>query len=510
MSVRVVSTPLRGTLLTEPAISGVGVSDWYVRRPSGAREWTRRGEEMRASLVCRDWLSAIAPAMSATGVAAQRLERAAESGFAVTTGQQPGLFGGPLYTWWKALSALALADHLELLTGRAIVPIFWAATDDSDFVEAASTAVALHDRAVRIGIDTPPETGSTLSEMPLGDVSEQLAQLTSASGSAPHAGILDIVRRAYSPKQTLGGAYISLLSSVLNPLGIAVIDASHNAVKAAAFPVIRDALKLATAVESALESRTAELTSAGHSVQVRQVKGRSLVFAEKDGQRNRVTTCAADTAATATDLRNLGPNVLLRPIVERSIIPTVAYVGGPAEIAYFAQISAVAEVLDTPVPLVVPRWAGMVVEPRIDRILEKHGLSIDDLRDPHAATTKMARASLPLELRSSLDNIRESIQSAADAIAAAEGSGLVPSRVVQGLRHNVARQIDRLERRYAAAVKRRGNADLTDVASARAALFPLDAVQERSLNIVPLLARHGEALIHEVMREIEPHAIALA
>lgn len=508
MSVRVISTPLEGTPLTQAGIAGKA-SDWYVARPTSGAEWKQRADEMRSALVSDDWLAALAPALDATSLAASRLERAAESGFAVTTGQQPGLFGGPLYTWWKALSALALANHLEKLAGIPVVPIFWAATDDSDFLEAADTTVALNDRSVTIALPLGASDGNALSRRPLGDVTAQLEQLTMAAGSAASARILEDVRAAYASNQTIGGAYVALLRAVLNPLGIAVIDASHKATRAAALPVLITALRRATEVDAALLNRSTELKAAGHAPQVKLVKARSLVFADKSGRRERVSVIEAGQVADSAASAELGANVLLRPIVERSIIPTVAYVGGPAEIAYFAQVSAVAAALGTPAPLVVPRWSGIVVEPRIDRILEKHKLGIAELRDPHAAETRIARASLPAELQTRIENVRESIQKTTAALATAEGADLVPSKVIEGLKGSLARRLDRLERRYSAAVKRRGNDALSDVASARASLFPRNVPQERALNVVPLLARHGDTLFSDVMREVEPHVAAL-
>ncbi|MEO5580435.1 MAG: bacillithiol biosynthesis BshC, partial [Gemmatimonadaceae bacterium] len=329
MTVRVISVPLRGKPLTQAAISGLAGSRWFVPHPAGAAEWNRRADEMRGALVDSNWMSSLAPAIGASGPAADRLLRAATSGFAVTTGQQPGLFGGPLYTWWKALSALALANDLERLTGRPVAPIFWAATDDSDFTEAAKTVVAMHGKSVTIEIARLGGEGGALAGMPLGDVRTQLDQLALAAGSAPHAGILDKVRAAYTPDHTIGSAYVQLLRAVLNPLGIAVIDASHEAVRSAAYPVLRSALRTADSIESALESRASDLAAAGHTSQVKLVKGRSLVFTETNGKRARVSLRDASAIAETAESVELGANVLLRPIVERSIIPTVAYVGGP-------------------------------------------------------------------------------------------------------------------------------------------------------------------------------------
>ena len=241
------------------------------------------------------------------------------------------------------------------------------------------------------------------------------------------------------------------------------------------------------------------------SVQVKLVKGRSLVFAANDGERGRVRIKDAATVAAGAQPGTLGPNVLLRPIVERSIIPTVAYIGGPAEVAYFAQVTAVADAMKVVRPVVVPRWSGMVIEPRVERILERYELAAEDFRDPHAVETRMARESLPADLVNRIHDLKQTIQSSVADLSAAPGADIVAPAVVEGLKRNVAHRIDRLERRYMAAVKRNGNEALRELSIARGALFPDGEPQERALNFIPLLARYGDEIISSAMSEITAH-----
>jgi bacillithiol biosynthesis cysteine-adding enzyme BshC len=505
MSLRVISTPIIGSSVARLAIDNAD-SPWYVRRPGSADEWKRRAGLIRDELISSDWLEAIAPAINATGLAADRLERARSSGIAITTGQQPGLFGGPLYTWWKALSARSLADRMERMTGIATVPIFWAATDDSDFAEASYTVISTADGAERLEMQSDAPDGTPMAEVPLGDIGDLIAKLERAAGSAANPGIHEIVKAAYRPGTTVGSAYVAMLREVLEPLGIPVLDASHPAVRKAAFPLLRKALDRATQIEEALTVRSRDLKLAGHSSQVKLVNGRTLVFGDYEGRRDRVRMRDVEETLQSATPGSLGPNVLLRPIVERSIIPTVAYVGGGAEVAYFAQTTAVAEALDVQAPLVLPRWSGIIVEPRIEKILERHRLSVDDFRDPHAVETRIARESLPSSLRQSLETLKGSFDDSVKAIRGAEGSDMVPSSVIDGLTRALNSRVERLERRYAASVKRRGNAALRDVAAARGALYPFGTPQERALNIVPLLARQGDELIKAVDEQTRHHA----
>jgi bacillithiol biosynthesis cysteine-adding enzyme BshC len=505
LTLRILSTPITGSSLARIAIEG-GDGSWFVRRPASADEWKERSRVVRDSLLAPNWLAEIEPAIRATGAAAKRLRRAAKSGIVVTAGQQPALFGGPLYTWWKALSAVAFADRLEEMTGLPVVPIYWAATDDSDFAEARYTVVQSAAGAERIEMRGDPAAGTPMSDVPLGDISSQLDQLFESAGSASTKAVLETVRRAYSPGHTVGSAYLELLREMLEPLGVPVLDAAHVSIRTAGYPILRKALEQAERIEQALADRESEITNAGHSTQVRLVKGRTLVFSGYGGTRDRVRIRDVRHAIEDGAPDYFGPNVLLRPVVERSIIPTVAYIGGPAEIAYFAQATAVAQALDVPPPLIIPRWSGMVVEQKIEKILARHGLTVEEFRDPHAVETRIANDSLPAPLKDNLGALAKSFDQATARLADSEGADLIPSSVFEGLRHNFSHRLERIERRFRASVKRRGNDALRDVATARGALFPFGVPQERALNIVPLLARHGDALISGVMEEARLHA----
>jgi bacillithiol biosynthesis cysteine-adding enzyme BshC len=490
------------------AISGSVSPEWYVPRPHGAAEWRTRAKAVSDNLVSQDWLTPLLPALEPTGRAAERLTAAAQGGFVVTAGQQPALFGGPLYTWWKALSVIAFADALQKETGLPVAPVFWAATDDSDFVEAASTIVATPVGARRIELDHVDDPGLPMSLVPLGDVQRQLAELHASVGSVSNPAILAIVERAFTSGETIGSSFVKLLREVLSPLGVAVLDSSHPAVRQQGLPVMRRALERAAAVESALFARDAELKAAGYSSQVQTVRGRSVVFSSVDGRRSRVSTSHADETSRR-DSVELSPNVLLRPILERSILPTVAYLGGPAEIAYFAQVSAVAAAIGYQPPLILPRWSGIVIEPRVQKILDRYSLTPGDFSDPHAIETRLAKESIPEELRSSIAELRSVVEEQLAKIAAADKDQLASPRVVEGIRRNILHRVERLERRYAAAIKHRGNAALHDVAAARASLYPLGIPQERALNVVPFIARYGDDLFESVMAEATPHAASL-
>jgi uncharacterized protein YllA (UPF0747 family) len=514
VSFRVVSEPIEGGALTELALSGAAPVDWYPPVPRGAAGWLARADEVRDAFGGRAWLGALEPALAAGGAAAERLERCAErQGVVVTTGQEPGLFGGPIYTWSKALSALVLADAVEAATGVATAPVFWAATDDTDFAEANWTQVAVHGGVDTLRLSRGVPEATPMSRVPLGD--EVLAlfdRLARGAGSVVYPDALERAREAYQPGRTVGDAYVALLRGMLEPLGIAVLDASHPATRAAARPILARALREASAIEGALAAREEALEARGLAPQVAGVPGLSLVFLDAPAGKRRVPLAEAAAAAEAAGVDALSPNVLLRPVVERAVLPTVGYMAGPGELAYFAQVSAVAAAVGAAQPLAVPRWSGTIVERRVVRVVERLGLTLDALRDPHAAERRIARAALPEPISRAVTEARSAIDKLAEQLLAAggdHGRPLVPPAVVEGARRGLARRLDRLERRYLAAVKRHEVETMTDLRTAQAAMFPNGKRQERALNFLPFLARYGPAVVDEMRRLAAEHAVAV-
>lgn len=423
----------------------------------------------------------------------------------VTTGQQPGLFGGPIYTWSKAMSALALADRIEAATGVPTAAIFWAATDDADFAEAASTVVARVGGAHVLSATLTPPAGTPLSLAPLGDLTTALRLLRDASGSAADVRPLDAVDAAYgAPARSAGDAYVLLLRELLAPLGMPVLDASHPAVRAASDPTLRAALRGARDIEAALATRSAELRAAGYAPQVEDVAGLSLVFTRQDGIKRRLTVQAA---AGATD-GWFTPNVLLRPVVERAILPTIAYVAGPGELAYFAQVGAVASAIGVDRPLAVPRWSCTIVEPQVQALLARYSVDVQDLATPDALESRVARQAMDPATATTLSHLRSTIASLPAELEGESGPiGL--SAAVEGATSALQHRVDRLERRLLAGIKRREVARMRDVATLRAALFPHGVRQERRLNAIPLFARQGMALLGAMREAAQPHAAAL-
>ena len=489
---------------------------WLAPRPHTIAGWREHLHTVRASQ-STDWLQPLLSAIAPTGRAAERLLRAAAHGVVITTGQQPGLFGGPAYTWSKAMSALALADVLERETGMPVAPVFWAATDDADWAEAAETHAVTPRGLMTMSLAGPPTDGVAMADVLLGDVTAPLSQLREACGSVAHASILERVESAYVPHATVGASYVQLLRSILEPMGIAVIDASHAALRTAADPVLRRALAHAQALSDALAERTQRIRDDGFSPQVEPLHELSLVFHSRRGTsgrervKERIPIADASRMVREADEGSLGANVLLRPVLERALLPTACYVAGPGELAYFAQVTAVATALQAVVPVVAPRWAGEVIDAGAMAAFARLEVDRTLLDDPHALEHVLADRLVDEGLRDAIERLRVAMETQVRALrdAVTTVERVASPEVIAGLQQDLSRRLERFERRVRAGVKRSESGMMQQAAYLRASLRPQGASPERILNLMPMLARFGTQVLTRMYDAAAAHAQTL-
>jgi uncharacterized protein YllA (UPF0747 family) len=349
-----------------------------------------------------------------------------------------------------------------------------------------------------------------MSRAPLGDVTELLEQLRSACGSAAYAEYFELVQQAFTQQRTLGDAYVRMLRDLLEPLGMAVLDSSHPAYLAAARPILVEALDRAPAIAQTSAERAAAIRTLGFEPQVEDERGLSLVAVVENGAKRRVPIDGVAKVLKGRGLDSLTPNVLLRPVVEREVLPTVAYVAGPAELAYFAQSSAVAAALGRTPPVGVPRWSCTIVEPFATKALKRLGVEYGELRDLASVERRLATAALPENVASAWEalqtQMRGSVRTLADAV---QSASLMPPEVIEGLERSLAHKLSRAERRLLAAVKRREERLVRDLRIASDALVPLGQRQERVLNYIPILCRGGSELVDDMKAAARAHALSL-
>ena len=476
---------------------------------------------------------ATAPAFLAEGAARRNLDALlAGSALAVTTGQQAGLFTGPLYTVHKALTAAALAEALTAEWGRPVVPVFWVAGDDHDFAEIAGCAVVAQDGAratVQLrqrAADAPMRPA--FREILGADVTaalERLESLLPASEFRP--GVLEWLRAAYAPDRSLAEAHARAMAALLGEHGVVVLRGWSGPLKRAASPVLLGALRRAAELDAALAEDAERLRHEGREVQVEVGAGLALVMVEGSAGRDRLRPegksrfvtrrsgeefdLGALEAILHDDPERLSANVLLRPVVEAAVLPTVAYVGGPGELAYLAQLPRLFAALSVPRPVPVPRLGGLLVEPRVRKALERFGVGVEDLLRPEAELLgAVAREALPASAAAALEALRRALEAGYAALGK-EAAGVDKSleRPVESARNQALGATHEIEKKLVAAVKRSSEAGVQQLARARAALFPEGRPQERVYTLASFTARYGGEVLETLSAAARAHAARL-
>ena len=452
--------------------------------------------------IAADVLAAVLP-----GPGRDRLARG--DVLAVTTGQQPGLFTGPLYTIHKALSAIALARRLESERGLPVVPVFWVAGDDHDFAEANHAAVLGKDgEVVNIVLR---ERAHEAPQLPLfrellgGDVEAALAAFDAAlPDSECKPEVRQWLATCYRAGTNLADAGADALHRLLGARGegLAVFRAHDRAAKRAAAPWLLRALD-----ETLADGLTPVLVEGRLGRDRLRPEGGDFVTRRSN---ERFSRAQLEQIAAETPER-LSPNVLLRPVIEAALFPTLAYVGGPGEMDYLQDSAPLFSKLGVAPQARVPRWSGLIIEARVDKVLSKHGLTPADFTGPPGALeARFVQADLPPDLAATLRELRKDVEARYQRISG-EVQQLDPTleRTVQSARNAALAGTNEIEKKLVASLKRSQGTLLGQLARVRAALAPGGKPQERVLTVASFLARYGGALLDDIDAEVARWAAGL-
>ncbi len=457
---------------------------------------------------------------AAGAAAVENIERLRAGAAAVVTGQQVGLFGGLLLTLLKAATAIRKAQDATRISGRPHVPVFWLASEDHDVEEVDQVHLPGKDRvesrraALAVaGVPLPVGTLPTSER-----VEPLLAWAEELLGFAP---ICEVLREAYTDhagyRATLGSGFGRLLSYVFAAQGLVVMDASSRAFHALGSAVLRSAIERAEELEEALLARSAELETAGYHAQVKVAPEMSLLFLVSpatDGVSERRALRRTREGAWKTGSRTfssqellgileteperLSPNALLRPVFQDAILPTASYVGGPAEIAYFAQSAVVYERVLGRVTPVLARLSATLVEPAIAKMMGQHEVQFPQVlaaKTGEELGTRLGARAMPIEGKQRLASAGNALDVELSSLLEYMTAMSPELGRAAGVSANKMRyQMNRL-RRMAARFQLERETSLRKQASAMMLhLFPDEHLQERLLAGVWFLARCGEEL----------------
>ncbi len=441
----------------------------------------------------------------------------------VVTGQQVGLFSGPLYTIYKALTAIKLAESLDQNYPECFVPVFWLASDDHDFEEIDH--ITLLDKENQVedvryqGYSSnlkKPASEIVLSEK-ISDCIQQLNDLTRDSEFKPE--ILSQLGAAYLPGRSFVEAFAQWMTRLFKPFGLIFIDASHPDLKDLGKGVFyTEIAQNSPSTQCALET-SRKLAQKNYITQIQLHEGILNLFLVED-ERDSIQYsdddfCIKDKPQTfkkdellqllEKQPRKFSPNVLLRPLYQDTLLPTVAYVGGLSEVAYFAQMKEVYERFNLPMPIIYPRKSLTLIEKNVDKALGAYSLNVQDIwLNVDDKIKKIAKDKLPESLDkafqttvSHLDKDLTNIKKETFAFEPTLGKSV--DLTIGKIHH----QISLLEKKILKASKKKNTIMTRRIQLAKSSLYPKQRLQERVFNITPFLIKYGFTLMDSLYQALD-------
>jgi bacillithiol synthase len=474
------------------------------------------------------------------------IERFRQGAVACIGGQQVGVLGGPLYSLLKAVSALQMAEHLSA-QGCPAIPVFWLATEDHDLAEIAAITLPAGCELEKLSATSRTDSAAPVGRVALGQgvtaVVERAAELLGPGW------VSDALRESYRPEETYGSAFARLFTRLLAGTGIVLVNPLEAELHAIAAPLLAAAAEHAADLDEALLERGKLLQRAGYHEQVRVTQDSTLLFSLEGNRRtvlHRAENGVAENgsapgASTKAGLlagsrreprsagvwqmgarrvsgqelleqiaahpENFSANVLLRPVVQDYLFPTAVYFGGPAEIAYFAQVAVVYEKLLGHATPVLPRLSATLIGDETCELMERYGLSFCDLfHGSQQVSELLATRALDPALRDALEGSRAALESHMQALGSALQK-LDPTLVdaAQRSKRKMLYQLSKIGSKAARAELRRNRQLARDAQRVLTELFPHKELQERILPGIYFLARYGPELIARLKR-VAAHA----
>jgi bacillithiol synthase len=443
------------------------------------------------------------------------LDRLEKGAVAVVSGQQVGLFSGPAYSVYKALTAVQIAEELTR-GGIPAVPVFWMATEDHDLDEVRHSTWFVRGKLVRFELPLGAETGRPVGRIPLGTAIEPLAQEAAELLANEGSDLLaQYLIESYRPEETYGSAFGKLFARLFAQHGLILMDPLDNGLHKVAAPLYQHALAERDALNVSLLQRGKELDRAGFDAQVKVTARSALLFRMEDGQRQVITASAEKFQAgektwtrdelvhlTHREPERFSPNALFRPVVQDYLLPTATYIAGPAEISYLAQSEVVYRHLLGRMPVMLPRSGFTLVDAKANKLLRRYGLRVEDVwAGSQGLRHKMEQESVPGALSKSFDRDQKQIANMLTRLGKQIGK-LDPTLrgTVERARKRIEYQIEKLRRKAGRAHDQKTGLISFHEQYLESLLYPHKGPQERELCLLPFLARWGAGGLGELQK----------
>ena len=494
------------------------VQQFYPRNPHFNQWMKDEAAAIRYDVARRERVAAVLlrqnEAWGASAKTLDNIRRLRAGAAAIVTGQQVGLFGGPLYSIFKALTAVKLAEAATQ-GGVDCVPVFWLATEDHDLEEVSQVSLLGQDGSLQaVATATQGQPNAPVGIVRFG--TEIQAALDAIAAPLGESEVMSSLRACYRPGETFGTSFARLFTQWFAEWGVILLDASDPELHQIAEPIYGAALERSGELEAALQSRGRELEAAGYHQQVKIAPSSTLLFSLHNGARVPVQHHGNDfvidqeTVSSAQLLSRLASapqdfsgNVLLRPVVQDYLLPTLAYTGGSAEVAYFAQAAVVYRALLGRVTPIIPRFSATLIEPKPKTLLERYGLTFTDLLGPEPIREQLAARSLSKDLQAAFERAQASTKESVAAIRPAlEKLDKTLVDAANNAEAKMLHQLESLQGRAARAELLQSEILDRKAAYLSNALYPNKVLQEREIAGAYFLARQGTDLLRGVYDSI--------
>lgn len=443
------------------------------------------------------------------------LDRLANGAVAVVSGQQVGLFSGPAYAIYKALTAIQIAEELTR-DGLEAVPVFWMATEDHDLEEVRYSTWFEGGKLIRFELPDGNEAGKPVGRISLRAEVERLAR--EAAELLQNQGgelLAQYLTESYKAEETYGSAFGKLFARLFAQQGLILLDPLDAGLHKVSAPLYQHALAERDALNEKLLQREKDLDRAGFDAQVKVTSKSTLLFRFANGRREVITSSNGNfhsggkdwtreelTRLTHAEPENFSPNALFRPVVQDYLLPTVAFITGPAELSYIAQSEVVYEHLLGRMPVMLPRAAFTLVDAKAGKLLDRYGLTVEEVWEgPQELRRKIEGASLPKSLSKNFERDQKQIAKMLDGLGKQiEKLDATLMGTVERTRKGIEFHLEQLRQKAGRAQDEKLGVIASHGQHLESLLNPHKALQERELCLLPFLARWGASGLSELQK----------
>lgn len=501
------------------------LNDFYAVNPFSDSEIASKAKRIEKQESHKKFIKALKDLHSELDIEQnEQVEKLADpDSLAIVTGQQLGIYGGPVFTIYKTISTILLAKEWEKKLSRPVVPVFWLADEDHDFEEIAWFGIPGNDEFKKLEYKDQ-SNGKLVSDITINDSIEELknsikSEMFDTDFSEKLWNLFD---RCFKSGVTFRKAFALMMDELFGKHGLLIVGSNYEPIKKIVADTFKKSVTQAEVINKSLEEKSGKLESDFHRQVV--LGDSNLFYIDDDEQRLKLDReegkwSAGDNSWSVQELLELidrkpgkfSPNVFLRPVIQDQLLPTLGYVAGPGEVAYYGQMKELYPHFDLEMPVIFPRFSATLIESGIDRILEKipfefhrYGERIEDLEKEYVKTSEST------DVEALFKNWKHSIQSAStdpkDVIKEIDGSldGLV-GKTVSGFET----ELDKLKGRVYRSIKQQEETQLQRIRKIKAQLYPDNGLQERMVSFMYFMNKYGVDVWDNLLSDLEKEPLQL-